>query len=263
MVRRSLFRSLLCLALLLAGCASYPPPGTIIGKGPDIVVLVHGFDKDWRAMGDMADYLRTHGYRVISLDYPTRSLRTGPILAIMAGELKGCCADARRVDFVGHSFGGIMIRDYLARHHIPNLGRVVLIATPSRGSEFADFIENDVPWLKKSLGPLLAQMGTGPDDVPAKLPPPYYPVGVIAGDLTHNPLGAWILPGPDDGAVSVASTRFKGMTDFVVVPANHFWLRHDPRVFADVLNFLRKGQFLDGEIAKRKAAEEAGETAAR
>lgn len=263
MACRFFCRSLLCLVLLLAACASYPPPGKLTGKGSDVVVLVHGFDKDWRAMEAMADFLRAHDYRVINLDYPTRSLRAGPILAILAGELKGCCADARRVDFVGHSFGGILIRDYLAHHPVPNLGRVVLIATPNGGSEFADFIENDVPWLRRTLGPLLAEMGTGPDDLPAKLPRPSYPVGVIAGDLTHNPLGAWILPGPDDGAVSVASTRFDGMTDFVVVPANHFWLRHDPQVFAEILNFLRKGQFLDGEIARREAAERSAETVSR
>jgi hypothetical protein len=39
------------------------------------------------------------------------------------------------------------------------------------------------------------------------------------------------------------------MSDFVVIRANHFQLRHDPRVFQQVLHFLQRGQFAHEQFA--------------
>ncbi|KJV53803.1 hypothetical protein OTSGILL_0508 [Orientia tsutsugamushi str. Gilliam] len=57
------------------------------------------------------------------------------------------------ISFVGVSMGGLVIRAYLHKYKIPNLGKVVLIGTPNKGSEVADYLKNNK--LYKNLPVLL------------------------------------------------------------------------------------------------------------
>ena len=61
------------------------------------------------------------------------------------------------------------------------------------------------------------RLGTGPEDLPARLPVPACDVGIIAGDRWLNPLGPLVLSAPHDGTVSVDQTRLPGMKDHLVV----------------------------------------------
>ena len=81
-----------------------------------------------------------------------------------------------------------------------------MLAPPNRGSEIADHLA-ELGWLEPVMGPLAAQLGTGEDDLPRRLPPPNMPFGVIAGDDWINPAGPLWLPTPHDGTVSVETVR--------------------------------------------------------
>jgi len=74
-----------------------------------------------------------------------------------------------------------------------------------------------------------------------QLRPPTFALGVIAGDpRSSNPwFSAW-LPGPDDGKVSVESTKVDGMTDFRVVHRTHTWIMCGKEVIAEVCRFSRR-----------------------
>ena len=44
--------------------------------------------------------------------------------------------------------GGLVIRAYLNKYKVPNLGKVVMVGTPNNGSEVADFLISN-PLYKK------------------------------------------------------------------------------------------------------------------
>jgi triacylglycerol lipase len=152
-------------------------------------------------------------------------------------------ASAPRLHFVTHSMGGILLRCYLRDHPIPNLGRVVMLAPPNAGSELADWLKPR--WFYRALnGPAGQQLGT--DGLPRALGP--WPagageLGIIAGNVSLNPLFSAHLPGPNDGKVTVASARLAGMRDFLVVLHSHTWLAWREPVITQVKSFLREGHF--------------------
>ena len=146
--------------------------------------------------------------------------------------------------FVTHSMGGILLRYYLSRHSIPELGRVVMLSPPNQGSAAADaLLENPVyVWFN---GPAGLQLGTGPDGIAASLGPVGFPLGIITGNRAAF-FDSWLsdmIPGEDDGKVSVARAKVEGMTDFLVLPYSHSFIMEEEEVIAQTLHFLRHGMF--------------------
>lgn len=206
-------------------------------------MLLHGLGRSERVMRPLARRLEAEGYRALSLHY--QSLRKPPEALVddLGAMIAACCAAAPRVDFVAHSLGGILLRAYLAEHAPPNLGRVVMIGPPNRGSPLADVAARF--WILRTLaGPTAVQLGTGPESLPNRLPPPSFPLGVVAGSRSLNPLGSWLVGDADDGVVAVASTRLPGMADFLVLPESHNFLVRSKRTADEVTHFLRYGRFV-------------------
>ena len=164
--------------------------------------------------------------------------------------MQQCCSDAPRLHFVGHSLGGVLTRALLAEQRPENLGRVVMLAPPNQGSEIVDSLANSAAfgWV---LGPTASQLGTDRESLPNRLPPPDYELGVIAGVESVNPVGSSMLPGEDDGTVSVERAKLPGMTDFVTVPYSHTFIMRAKEVADLTIHFLRHGRFGDVSISER------------
>ncbi len=186
--------------------------------------------------------LENAGFRVESIGYRSLSESPDQILDAMARKIAKCCiGKSSELHFVGHSLGGLLIRAYLANNTVPNLGRVVLIGTPNRGSEIVDKYKDK--WWLKLLGPTVQALGTQRGSLARSLPRPNYPLGVIAGKKSEILRNEHLLPGPDDGLVSLESTKVRGMQDFVVVESGHSMMRYDKDVADQTISFLRTGRF--------------------
>ena len=236
------------LAILLLVLAALPVDAWASEpvSAPEAVVLLHGLGRGPWGMKLLEWRLEHAGYRVRSIGYDTRSATIESAAASVHDQVQACCAAATRVHFVTHSLGGLVLRALLARHPLPNAGRAVLLAPPNRGSELVDRL-GDGPLIRLTLGPLAPQLGTDAHGLPSTLPPPAIPFGVIAGDRWLNPVGAWLLPGPHDGTVSVASTRLDGMSDHLVVPHTHTFIMNSRRVARAVRRFLETERFREAD----------------
>jgi hypothetical protein len=228
----------------LTGCAVLPDVKKTTDNAFEAVILLPGLARTPRSMKKMASRLEREGYAVEILDYPSREKTVEQLSeehlrpAVDAWLLAG----VGRIHFVSHSLGGIVLRHYLAHHALPERGRLVMLGAPNRGSEVVDRL-GAMPVFAWINGPAGRQLGTGPDALPNTLPDPGGEVAVIAGTNSINWILSTMIPGEDDGKVSVERTRLPDMTAFAEVPVSHPFLMADQAVIDMVVVFLATGSF--------------------
>lgn len=249
-----LFRLAGLIALMAAPMLSMPVCSQAhardAGESPsadqECIILLHGLGRTRRSMAPLAEALSAAGYRTVNWGYPSRTATVEALaMQTIPAALEQCpAAETTRIHFVTHSMGGLLVRYYLTRHAIEKLGRVVMLAPPNQGSEVCDVLR-DKFFYRWYNGPAGRQLGTGPDDLPARLGPVDYPVGVIAGNA-HSFFDAWLskrIPGDDDGKVAVERTKVAGMADFVVLPYTHPFIMDADETIGQTIRFLRHGAF--------------------
>jgi hypothetical protein len=188
------------------------------------------------------------GYRTLNRSYPsTRHGIEALARAVVGGrlaEVRAWPEPPRRVHFVTHSLGGVLVRWYATHVGLPEGARAVMIAPPHAGSEVADLMRR-VPPVRWYCGPALGELGTDAASVPLGLGPlAGLEAGVIAGSqATLFAAFSRLFEGEADGLVSVASARVDGAADFLAVPAGHTFISERPEVIRQTLHFLRHGRF--------------------
>ena len=210
----------------------------------ECVILLHGLGRFRQSMRGLEQQLKGLCYATINLAYPstTKSIET-IAESYLARAVQSCEADgAMKIHFVGHSLGGIVVRQYLQRHSVPLGSRLVMLSPPNQGSELVDLLMH-VPVYKWLTGPAGQEIGSGPEAVIHRLQPVEIEVGVIAGNRSINLLFSAFLEGTDDGMVSVKSTMLSEMRDFIIVPSSHTFIMRSPLVIRQVAHFLKYGRF--------------------
>ena len=232
------------ITALIAALFVSVQPSSADEEEREVVVLLHGLARTARSMEGMAKALRGGGYKVCNLGYPSRKLGIEELaLRHVLPEIQRCVGSkARRIDFVTHSLGGIIVRQLRASGAQLQFGRVVMLGPPNGGSEVVDKL-GDLALFEWINGPAGQQLGTQEGSVPRSLGATDLDLGVIAGKDSINPILSWMIPGEDDGKVSIENAKLAGMKDFLVVPVSHPFLMQSPVVIEQTIHFLKLGRF--------------------
>jgi triacylglycerol lipase len=195
------------------------------------------------SMNSMASYIEKHGYQVISHNYPSTSQTIEQIAKkIIPQFVNECHEDVKKIHFVTHSLGGIITRYYLQTNPLPSGSRVVMLSPPNKGSEIADRFHDSL-WYRWLTGPPGQQLTTAANSLPNRLGAIDYEIGVITGKNTIEPWFSRLIPGEDDGKVSIESAKLPEIKDFLVVDHTHTFIMKSNEVKRQVLNFIRYGNF--------------------
>ncbi|MFK7893470.1 MAG: esterase/lipase family protein [Granulosicoccus sp.] len=219
------------------------------------VILLHGLARTSHSMQKLADALEEEGFIAINTTYPSRkhTVETLADTVLPAAMAKCEALGVSAIHFVTHSLGGILVRQHLAHHPMQLPGRAVFLAPPNQGSEVVDTLKA-IPGYSFFNGPAGNQLGTDPQSVPRSLGAVNFELGVIAGTRTFNPILSQMLPNPDDGKVSLYSTRVDGMCAFMTVPRTHTFIMKNDFVIEQVIHYLSMGSF-SAENAEHPACE--------
>jgi hypothetical protein len=218
-------------ALALGGCAVAPPPGEVpparVGADErELVVLVHGMGRSSLSMWRMERSLEDAGYEVLNWGYSSTCCTVDALGERLSAELERHPAGrSRRVHFVGHSLGTVIIRAALGGEDLDGrLGRLVLLAPPSRGARSADLAVPLLGWLM----PPLRDLSTDSTSLARTLDWP--------GDTD-----VVVIAGRYDAKVSPAEARLDD-APLVILPATHTFLMMRSDAIRFTLDFLRDGE---------------------
>jgi len=255
---------LVCMtALWLSSCSHiwsekvhFQPNQEVLGeksnKKTETVIVLHGIARTNKQTHLLAKRIADAGYEVYNINYPSTEYTIEELVEYLHNEFqKYEIKEKPKVNIVAHSMGGLLTRAYLKEYPMENLNRIVMISTPNHGSEVVDFFK-DWKIYTNIFGPAGQQLGTNDEEVQKLFSSlDDYEFSVIAGGRSFNPIFSAMLDGPDDGAVSVESTKLEGMKDHIVVPN-----LHGIQVYTELdanlaISFLNNGKFNRNLIHKK------------
>lgn len=210
----------------------------------DCVVLLHGLARSASSMNTLQGALQQQGFEVANIDYPSRKKNIAQLAEIAVGQGIDQCAkqNATSINFVTHSMGGILVRQYYSQHPEQRPHRVVMLGPPNQGSQVVDKLRH-MPGFYLLNGPAGMQLGTGANALPQQLGPVTFNMGIIAGTRSINLILSAMLPNPDDGKVSLANTKVQGMCGFISIKSAHPLLMKNKQAIAEVIHYLQHGRF--------------------
>lgn len=208
----------------------------------EVVILLHGLIRTSASMEAMEDALLEEAYIVHNIDYPSRHFPIEQLAKEVRKRVEALTESDDTIHFVTHSMGGILVRTIQKETPLENIGRVVMLSPPNQGSELADSLGELrlYDWIN---GPAGGQLGTDPDGYVNSLGPVDFELGVIAGDRSINWINSIIIPGKDDGKVSIERAKVEGMKDYKVIHATHPYIMKNNEAVTATIRFLKSGSF--------------------
>ncbi|MCA8991539.1 MAG: alpha/beta fold hydrolase [Planctomycetaceae bacterium] len=206
----------------------------------EVVIYVHGIIRSSKSISSLITSLEESNYTVVGFDYPSTQVTmvdSAAYLKQVIDSLEG----VEKIHFVCHSMGGLIVRTYLQQYEPDTrIGRMVMLGVPNLGAKMADIMKDNILY-QFIYGPAGQELVENPEGYIAKLPTPQFEFAVIAGARGTNDGWNPLIPGDDDGTVSVDATRLPGAVDFMTVPAIHSFMMSNEQAQAATVNFLKHG----------------------
>ncbi len=209
----------------------------------ETVILLHGLARTSRSMMSVKRHFEGEGYAVINIDYPSRELTIQEIAErYLKPAVLEAQEDSEKIHFICHSMGAIILRYYLQHTSINKIGRVVMMAPPNGGSELIDILKKSriARWI---VGPAGCQLSTEKNSLVKQLGEINIPTGVIIGNWSWNPFFSLFISGPDDGKVSIESSKLPGMQEQLIICTSHTFIMRNRDILQKSTRFLRNGSF--------------------
>lgn len=217
----------------------YKPVGTMNSSTESAVFLVHGFRSDSSSVGQMARLLGLRNM-VIPVDLPITFENLNRCVDQLRGQVERAIDKypVRRINFVGHSTGGLVIRMLLRERWVADkTAACVFVAVPNKGTVLANFHQTFVPAKFRDVHKPVAQLTKRFIESLELECPAHVAFGGIAG-LRSWPGSEAIFDGPNDGVVAVSSVYLDEMVDFVRVPGSHVTIMDDFATITSVSKFI-------------------------
>ncbi len=203
---------------------------------------MHGLARTDNSMDKLQAALVKEDFTVINVRYESTKNTIETLAPSAIDPALEKCGVGIGVNFVTHSMGGILVRQYLSQKPLPQLNKVVMLGPPNKGSEVVDVL-GQFPGFHFVNGDAGLQLGTGQSSVPNTLGAVDFDLGIIAGSRSINLILSAIIPGPDDGKVTIENTKIQGMTDHIEMPVTHPFMMRNEDVINQVIYYLRHGSF--------------------
>ena len=202
------------------------------------IIFIHGLFMNGTDMSLLRYRFKKNGYNTFQFSY--KSTRYTPFQNAQKLSEFIELIQSKKIYFVCHSLGGIILRHYLSLYPARDLGNVVMLGTPNQISIIAKTLTR---W---SLGRKL--LGRSVENGLTGILPPWdskQKLGIIAG---YFPVGSEILSpiikNPNDGTVSIEETRLHGSEDHITLRCSHLGLLFSKKVFLQTKHFLENSSFI-------------------
>lgn len=210
-------------------------------RNNEVVVLLHGLGLSSLFMQKIEKSLYEEGFDVYNLDYPSRRHNIETTTSYVYHQLETRpIGDYKKVHLVGHSLGGVLIRNVAYRYCFHNLGKIIALAPPNHGSLLVDRFKMFLP-IRWYFGPSFLELGSDSQFLKqlAYVPKMYY---VIAGSCSVPTLFGFLINDINDGVVTVESTVCEEMerSHHEVFPVTHFSILRNKKVIDNIVVILKK-----------------------
>ena len=236
----------LLTCILLSGCVTGSRPDSKpdkSGKGAvkkdETVVLLHGQGRTRLSMVILSKRFRSAGYQTLNFPY-NQTIRSLDEISGQLHEFIRKKVKTSSYHLIGHSLGNIIIRNAFRKDYPAGLGKIVMLAPPNQPAHLA----------KRFKKNLIYRMFTGDSGQKLSeekfyrdLPIPTVPFGVIAGDKGQR----LTFSEPNDGVVTVESTKLEGMADWILLHHGHTFIMNCKDTFDHCERFIEFGRFKQPE----------------
>lgn len=199
------------------------------------VVLLHGMGRGRASLWVLETRLKTAGFRTVNFPYITHARSLDQLSDDLIKFIKENVKTPTYC-IIAHSLGNIIVRNSFHRELPPGLKRIVMLAPPNRPADLARaFKDNPVyRWVTGESGQQLAS-----DEFYKNLPVPTAEFGVIAGDRGQS----ITFKEPNDGVITVESTKLDGMKAWVLVHQAHTFIMNSRQAAQLAVRFIEHGDF--------------------